>query len=393
MQRTPLKAALTVVGALALVGSTFTGTAVATGSHGGHHAKAERSTWTEDNDRNDGGTPNDVADAGDDRRPSGKDRSVEHGRSGNQGRATSDPDGVSNGGADKPNGPGGIDKADQDGNNGCGNDDDFEDDNNGNCGKAHRKAAEASKPAKQRCACGEAKPAAKPAEVEHGTTSCDRRNDERAQRAVRAELRQPKPVEAKPVPAKPAAVEVHHVAKPAEVEHGTTSCDRRNDERAQRAVRVERQAPVAAAKPVEVASSARAAALAPRTTTSAAARPATVPTCPAGASAEEAMLAGCKAAGARSAVPGEVLGEHAVAAAATAGPTVTSIPGEVLAASAVAAPASTGNGSGGGNVIANAIGGILAFTGANLLVLLAAALLTLLVGWLLLQADRKRSAD
>jgi hypothetical protein len=344
MQRTPLKAALTVVGALALVGSTFTGTAVATGSHGGHHAKAERSTWTEDNDRNDGGTPNDVADAGDDRRPSGKDRSVEHGRSGNQGRATSDPDGVSNGGADKPNGPGGIDKADQDGNNGCGNDDDFEDDNNGNCGKAHRKAAEASKPAKQRCACGEAKPAAKPAEVEHGTTSCDRRNDERAQRAVRAE----------------------------------------------------QQAPVAAAKPVEVASSARAAArpaLAPRTTASATARTATVPTCPAGASAEEAMLAGCKAAGARSAVPGEVLGEHAVAAAATAGPTVTSIPGEVLAASAVAAPASTGNGSGGGNVIANAIGGILAFTGANLLVLLAAALLTLLVGWLLLQADRKRSAN
>jgi hypothetical protein len=53
-----------------------------------------------------------------------------------QGRSLSDPDGMSNGGADKP-GPdctGGVNKDDRDGNNGCGNDADREDDNNGNCG-------------------------------------------------------------------------------------------------------------------------------------------------------------------------------------------------------------------------------------------------------------------
>jgi len=53
-----------------------------------------------------------------------------------QGRSMSDPDGMSNGGADKPSPEctGGIDKTDRDGNNGCGNDADREDDNNGNCG-------------------------------------------------------------------------------------------------------------------------------------------------------------------------------------------------------------------------------------------------------------------
>lgn len=98
-------------------------------------------TWTEDNDTNDGGTPNNVADEGDNQHPSGKDRSVEHGNSGNQGKSSSHPD-DSKGpmrfegeqGPDKPNGPGGSDLADQDGNNGCGNDDDFDDDNNGWCG-------------------------------------------------------------------------------------------------------------------------------------------------------------------------------------------------------------------------------------------------------------------
>ena len=65
--------------------------------------------------------------------PSGKDKNEERGGSGTQGKSTSDPDGETNGGADKPGGDGGFD-ADQDGNNGCGNDDDFEDDNNGNCG-------------------------------------------------------------------------------------------------------------------------------------------------------------------------------------------------------------------------------------------------------------------
>ena len=94
-------------------------------------------TTTEDNDTNDGGTPNNVVDDGDNAHPSGKDRSVEHGKSSsnpNQGKSESDPDGNGNGGYDKPGGSGGVDQADQDGNNGCGNDDDFEDDNNGNCG-------------------------------------------------------------------------------------------------------------------------------------------------------------------------------------------------------------------------------------------------------------------
>ena len=92
------------------------------------------SEMTEDNDSNDNGTPNNVSDDGDNAHPSGKDRSVENGGSGNQGNSQSDPDGDSNGGPDKADGSGGVDKADQDGNNGCGNDDDFEDDNNGNCG-------------------------------------------------------------------------------------------------------------------------------------------------------------------------------------------------------------------------------------------------------------------
>ncbi|MDP9068362.1 MAG: hypothetical protein M3N53_08480 [Actinomycetota bacterium] len=99
-------------------------------------------SYTEDNDTNDGGTANNVEDDGDNEHPSGKDRSVESGGSGTQGKAESNPD-DSNGpmryegvqGDDKPNGPGGTDLADQDGNNGCGNDDDFDDDNNGWCGK------------------------------------------------------------------------------------------------------------------------------------------------------------------------------------------------------------------------------------------------------------------
>ncbi len=94
---------------------------------------------TEDTDLNDGGTMNNVVDDGDNAHPSGKDRSVENGASGNQGKSSSDPDDDgngpdrSNGGPDKPGGEGGTDKADQDGNNGCGNDDDFEDDNEGKC--------------------------------------------------------------------------------------------------------------------------------------------------------------------------------------------------------------------------------------------------------------------
>jgi hypothetical protein len=95
--------------------------------------------YTEDNDTNDGSTPNNEPDEGDNAHPSGKDRSVEAGNSGNQGNSESDPDDDgrgperTNGGPDKPNGAGGVDLADQDGNNGCGNDDDFEDDNEGHC--------------------------------------------------------------------------------------------------------------------------------------------------------------------------------------------------------------------------------------------------------------------
>ena len=109
---------------------------------GGNSASAKKSQGggksadlpNEDTDTNDGGTDNNIVDGGDNMHPSGKDKSVEHGGSGNQGKSPSDPDGDSNGGADKPDQPGGVDLADQDGNNGCGNDDDFEDDNNGNCG-------------------------------------------------------------------------------------------------------------------------------------------------------------------------------------------------------------------------------------------------------------------
>ena len=57
-----------------------------------------------------------------------------------QGRSHSDPDGMSNGGADKPGCTGGFD-ADRDGNNGCGNDADREDDNNGNCGRQKTRPA------------------------------------------------------------------------------------------------------------------------------------------------------------------------------------------------------------------------------------------------------------
>ena len=94
-----------------------------------------------------------TADSGDNAHPSGKDRSVENGGSGNQGKAESNPD-DSKGpmryegtqGDDKPGGPGGTDLADQDGNNGCGNDDDFNDDNNGWCGRPTKDQPDNTKP-------------------------------------------------------------------------------------------------------------------------------------------------------------------------------------------------------------------------------------------------------
>ncbi|MDP9066819.1 MAG: hypothetical protein M3N53_00535 [Actinomycetota bacterium] len=112
--------------------------------HDGDADSDSDTQYTEDNDTNDGRTPNNVEDDGDNEHPSGRDRSVEEGGSGNQGNAESDPDDDgrgpdrSNGGPDKPNGSGGVDEADQDGNNGCGNDDDFEDDNEGLCGGPDR---------------------------------------------------------------------------------------------------------------------------------------------------------------------------------------------------------------------------------------------------------------
>ena len=121
------------------------------GGKSGNKGKSAASGWTEDNDTNDNGTPNNLPDDGDNAHPSGKDKSVEHGNSGNQGNSTSDPDDDghgpdrSNGGPDKPNGTGGVDLADQDGNNGCGNDDDFEDDNEGWCGKPKSKVKEKTK--------------------------------------------------------------------------------------------------------------------------------------------------------------------------------------------------------------------------------------------------------
>ena len=116
--------------------------------------KAPTPAYTEDNDTNDNNTRNNVADAGDNRHPSGKDRSIENGASGNQGKAQADPDDDgrgpdrTNGGADQPGGRGGADKADQDGNNGCGNDDDFEDDNEGHCGRPTTATPDKPTPAK-----------------------------------------------------------------------------------------------------------------------------------------------------------------------------------------------------------------------------------------------------
>lgn len=121
--RTRLLAGL---GAVTLGGLLLADPAFATGSETDGEHEASESSW------------NTGPDDGDNHHPSAKDRSFEHGGSGTQGRSTSDPDSLSNAGADKPGGAGGVDKGDQDGNNGCGNDDDFEDDNNGNCGGRHK---------------------------------------------------------------------------------------------------------------------------------------------------------------------------------------------------------------------------------------------------------------
>jgi hypothetical protein len=129
-----------------------TGKASASGGGASDHDgdAGNSSTVTTEDDDADG-----VSNAGDtneSHHPSGKDKFLENGKSGNQGKSESDPD--DNVGpmrreeppcdndprgadkcTDKPGGSGGHDILDQDGNNGCGNDQDFDDDNNGWCGK------------------------------------------------------------------------------------------------------------------------------------------------------------------------------------------------------------------------------------------------------------------
>ncbi len=141
-------AASTIALLFALSGTAFAGDNGQGADHrsgnAGGPSRTAPITATEDTDSaatdepGTGQTSNNVADEGDNQHPSGNDRSVENGGSGNQGASQSDPDGNANGGPDKPGMVGGADLNDQDGNNGCGNDDDFEDDNNGNCGPKTR---------------------------------------------------------------------------------------------------------------------------------------------------------------------------------------------------------------------------------------------------------------
>jgi hypothetical protein len=127
------------------------GRASASGGGSDHDGDAdnESALTTEDDDAD--GVSN-AGDTNESHHPSGKDKFLENGKSGNQGKSESDPD--DNVGpmrreeppcdndprgadkcTDKPGGSGGHDTLDQDGNNGCGNDQDFDDDNNGWCGK------------------------------------------------------------------------------------------------------------------------------------------------------------------------------------------------------------------------------------------------------------------
>jgi len=125
--------------------------------HDGDADSDSSSTQTEDDSDPRESDPEGQADEGDNQHPSGKDRSVENGKSKsnpNQGKAESNPDDSKGpqrweGDAqedDKPNALGGEDAADQDGNNGCGNDDDFDDDNNGHCGKSRPTSAPSPSP-------------------------------------------------------------------------------------------------------------------------------------------------------------------------------------------------------------------------------------------------------
>lgn len=138
----------------------LTGPGLALATHQPNHAGGTGGTAAVTEDTDSDGVANNIPDEGDNLHPSGRDRSVESGGSGDQGRSASTPDQNGTGperdigGTDKPKGPGGADIIDQDRNNGCGNDDDFDDDNEGWCGK--QKVAE--KPASAAKSNDEGKP-------------------------------------------------------------------------------------------------------------------------------------------------------------------------------------------------------------------------------------------
>lgn len=104
--------------------------------HGGGALKPEALVYADQPNKTPIPAPTDIVDTQPSDHPSGKDRNVEPGNSGTQGKSESNPDGN---GVDKPY-PADKQPArsqgrnDNDGNNGCGNDNDFSDDNNGNCG-------------------------------------------------------------------------------------------------------------------------------------------------------------------------------------------------------------------------------------------------------------------
>lgn len=98
--------------------------------------KFETSAYADQPDNTSVPASTDIIDTNLSDHPSGKDRNVEPGNSGAQGKSESNPD---KDGIDKPYPADGQQarsqgRNDNDGNNGCGNDNDFSDDNNGNCG-------------------------------------------------------------------------------------------------------------------------------------------------------------------------------------------------------------------------------------------------------------------
>lgn len=108
--------------------------------------KFETSTYADQPNNTPVPVSTDIIDANPSDHPSGKDRNVEPGNSGTQGKSESNPD---KDGVDKPYPADGQEarsqgRNDNDGNNGCGNDNDFSDDNNGNCGGKKKETPTAS---------------------------------------------------------------------------------------------------------------------------------------------------------------------------------------------------------------------------------------------------------